>query len=88
MELRTLGRSELKVSPLCFGGNVFGWTADEAASFALLDRFADALIKIAEEAHTHPELLKEAPHNTPVSRLDEVKAAKELVLCCWLPDDL
>ncbi len=47
-----------------------------------LDRFAEALIKIAEEAHTTPELLKKAPHQTPVGRLDEVKAAKELVLCC------
>jgi glycine dehydrogenase subunit 2 len=53
-----------------------------------LDAFADALLKIAEEARSNPELLKEAPHNTPVSRLDEVKAAKELVLCCWLPDSL
>jgi glycine dehydrogenase subunit 2 len=34
-----------------------------------------------------PQLLKEAPHGTPVSRLDEVKAAKELVLCCWLPEE-
>jgi glycine dehydrogenase subunit 2 len=40
------------------------------------------LIKIAEEAHHEPALLKEAPHNTPVGRLDEIKAAKELVLCC------
>jgi glycine dehydrogenase subunit 2 len=47
-----------------------------------LDAFADALIKIAEEARSQPELLKSAPHNTPVGRLDEVKAAKELVLCC------
>lgn len=53
-----------------------------------LDQFADVLIKIAEEARTQPELLKSAPHNTPVSRLDEVKAAKELVLCCWLPDTM
>lgn len=51
-----------------------------------LDRFAETLIKIAEEAHTQPELLHEAPHNTPVGRLDEVRAAKELVLCCWIPD--
>jgi glycine dehydrogenase subunit 2 len=50
------------------------------------DRFIDALVKIAEEAKTNPELLKEAPHNTPVGRLDEVKAAKDLVLCCWLPE--
>ncbi|MFA5836719.1 MAG: aminomethyl-transferring glycine dehydrogenase subunit GcvPB [Bellilinea sp.] len=51
-----------------------------------LDAFADALIKIAAEAHTQPDLLHEAPHITPIGRLDEVKAAKELVLCCWYPD--
>ena len=28
-----------------------------------------------------------APHTTPFGRMDEVKAARELVLCCWLPDD-
>jgi len=54
----------------------------ETESLQTLDAFADALIKIAEEAHARPELLKEAPHFTPVGRLDEVKAAKELVLCC------
>ena len=54
----------------------------ETESKETLDSFADALIKIAGEAHTTPELLKEAPHITPVGRLDEVKAAKELVLCC------
>jgi len=52
-----------------------------------LDAFADAMIAIAEEAHSQPELLKTAPHDTPVGRLDEVKAAKELVLCCWLPEN-
>jgi glycine dehydrogenase subunit 2 len=51
-----------------------------------LDSFADALLKIAVEAHQQPQLLKDAPHNTPVGRLDEIKAAKELVLCCWLPE--
>lgn len=39
---RELGRSGLQVSPLCFGGNVFGWTADEATSFSLLDAWLDA----------------------------------------------
>jgi glycine dehydrogenase subunit 2 len=52
-----------------------------------LDAFADALIKIAEEAKTQPELLHEAPHKTPFGRMDEVKAARDLVLCCWLPED-
>ncbi len=41
MELRALGRSGLRVSPLMLGGNVFGWTADEATSFRLLDRFVE-----------------------------------------------
>ncbi len=47
-----------------------------------LDAFSDALIQIAKEAHETPELLTSAPHVTPVSRLDEVGAAKQLVLCC------
>ena len=51
-----------------------------------MDAFADALLKIAEEAKTNPEVIKTAPHNTPFGRMDEVKAARELVLCCWLPD--
>lgn len=52
-----------------------------------LDAFADALIKIAEEAQTDPELVKSAPQTTPFGRMDEVKAARELVLCCWLPEN-
>jgi glycine dehydrogenase subunit 2 len=58
----------------------------ETESKQTLDLFADVMIKIAEEAHQQPELLTGAPHGTPVSRLDEVKAAKDLVLCCWFPD--
>jgi glycine dehydrogenase subunit 2 len=54
----------------------------ETESKQTLDAFAGVLLKIAEEAHTDPELLKSAPHKTPVGRLDEVKAARELVLCC------
>jgi glycine dehydrogenase subunit 2 len=53
----------------------------ETESKQTLDQFAEALLQIAEEARSQPELLKEAPHNTPVGRLDEVKAAKDLVLC-------
>ncbi len=59
----------------------------ETESKQTMDAFAEALVKIAEEAKTQPELLKEAPHSTPIGRLDELRAAKELVLCCWLPDD-
>jgi len=60
----------------------------ETESMQTLDAFADAMLKIAAEAHSEPELLKSAPHTTPIGRLDEVKAARELVLCCWLPDSL
>ncbi len=51
-----------------------------------LDQFATAMIQIAEEAQSQPNLLKEAPHTTRFGRMDEVKAARELILCCWLPD--
>ena len=54
----------------------------ESESLQVLDAFAEAMVKIAGEAHTNPELLQSAPHHTPVGRLDEVKAAKDLVLCC------
>src|ERR1700716_3776730 len=37
-----IGHSDLEVSPLCLGGNVFGWTADEQQSFAVLDAYAAA----------------------------------------------
>ncbi len=47
-----------------------------------LDHFIDVMRQIAREAHENPDLLKDAPHTTPVKRLDEVRAAKQLVLCC------
>lgn len=58
----------------------------ETESKDTLDRFAKAMLNIAEEAKENPELLREAPHNAPIKRLDEVKAARELVLCCWTPE--
>lgn len=42
MEKRTLGNTGIQITPLVFGGNVFGWTADEPTSFRLLDAFTDA----------------------------------------------
>ena len=39
---RRLGASDLRIAPLVLGGNVFGWTADRAASFAVLDAFVAA----------------------------------------------
>ena len=42
METRPIGTSDLAVAPIALGGNVFGWTADEATSFRILDEFVDA----------------------------------------------
>ena len=46
----------------------------------ILDAFCDAMLAIAREAAEEPELLKEAPHNRPVRRLDEVRAAKRAIV--------
>ena len=51
--MRTLGRSGLRTPPLIFGGNVFGWTADEATSFDLLDRFVAAGGTMIDTADTY-----------------------------------
>jgi aryl-alcohol dehydrogenase-like predicted oxidoreductase len=53
MEMRRLGRSDLRVSPLCFGGNVFGWTVDETTSFRLLDAFLDAGFNFIDTADVY-----------------------------------
>ena len=52
-----------------------------------LDAFADALLQIAEEAKSDPDILHNAPTKTRFGRLDEVKAAKDLILKTQLPDD-
>lgn len=54
----------------------------ETESRESLDQFVDAMLTIAQEAHEDPEVLHEAPHSAPVKRLDEVGAARNLVLCC------
>jgi aryl-alcohol dehydrogenase-like predicted oxidoreductase len=53
MTPRPLGRSGLFVAPLAFGGNVFGWTADRAVSFALLDAFVDAGFNLVDTADVY-----------------------------------
>src|ERR1700727_165573 len=53
MQLRDLGRSGLRVAPLCLGGNVFGWTADESASFAVLDALIDAGLNFIDTADVY-----------------------------------
>ena len=53
MQLRPLGRSGLQVSPLAFGGNVFGWTVDEPLSFRLLDAWLDAGFNFVDTADVY-----------------------------------
>lgn len=53
MEKRQLGRSELNVAPLAFGGNVFGWTIDEPTSFKLLDAFVAAGFNLIDTADVY-----------------------------------
>ncbi len=50
---RELGRSGLQVSPLCFGGNVFGWTADRRTSFRLIDAWLDAGFNFIDTADVY-----------------------------------
>lgn len=53
MERRTLGNSGIAVAPLCLGGNVFGWTADEPTSHAILDAFLDAGFSFVDTADAY-----------------------------------
>ena len=53
MERQELGRSGLKVAPWAFGGNVFGWTADERTSFDLLDAFVDHGFNLIDTADVY-----------------------------------
>jgi aryl-alcohol dehydrogenase-like predicted oxidoreductase len=53
MQFRDLGKSGLKIAPLMLGGNVFGWTADQATSFALLDAFVDGGFNAVDTADSY-----------------------------------
>jgi glycine dehydrogenase subunit 2 len=56
----------------------------ESEAKETLDQFIEAMIRIAEEAETEPGLLREAPHKTKISRLDEVLANRKPLLR-WKP---
>jgi aryl-alcohol dehydrogenase-like predicted oxidoreductase len=53
MDYRQLGASGLSVSPICLGGNVFGWTADERTSFSILDAWVDAGFNFIDTADVY-----------------------------------
>ena len=52
----------------------------ETESIETLDEFIEAMLTIARESQTNPDVLQSAPHNTPVRRLDEATAARKPVL--------
>jgi aryl-alcohol dehydrogenase-like predicted oxidoreductase len=53
MNKRQLGKSDLQVYPIAFGGNVFGWTADETTSFEILDGFTEAGFNLIDTADVY-----------------------------------
>ncbi len=57
----------------------------ESASKQELDEYVEALLQIAREAEESPQLLREAPHNAYLRRVDEVGAARQLCMC-WTPE--
>ena len=61
-----LGRTDLDVFPLCLGGNVFGWTADEAESFAVLDAYAQGGGDFIDTANSY--LVKGGESETVIGR--------------------
>ncbi|MFN8632458.1 MAG: aldo/keto reductase [Chloroflexota bacterium] len=72
---RRLGRTDLDVSVLCFGGNVFGWTADKAASDAVLDAFVEAGGNFVDSADVYSRWV---PGNTG--------GESELILGQWMKE--
>jgi aryl-alcohol dehydrogenase-like predicted oxidoreductase len=55
MQKHTIGTSNLQVAPLVFGGNVFGWTADERTSFSILDAFVDHGLNFVDTADSYSQ---------------------------------
>ena len=76
MRKRSLGNSRLEVAPLAFGGNVFGWTADERTSFRLLDAWVAAGFDMIDTADVYSIF-------APASRGGE----SETIIGKWLKQD-
>ena len=71
MQSKNLGQSTLTAPPIIFGGNVFGWTVDRAASFRLLDALVDAGLTSIDtaawktELQLHADLFKQLAYHLP-----------------------
>ncbi|GGE42879.1 aryl-alcohol dehydrogenase-like predicted oxidoreductase [Pedobacter psychrotolerans] len=59
MEKRTLGKTDLNIAPIVFGGNVFGWTIDEQKSFEILDHFVDGGFDFIDTADVYSRWVPE-----------------------------
>src|SRR5690606_22093338 len=75
MELRAIGETDLKIYPLVFGGNVFGWTIDEKQSFKLLDEFVGGGFNCVDTADSYSRW---APGN--------VGGESETIIGKWMSD--
>ncbi|MBV8623032.1 MAG: aldo/keto reductase [Herbaspirillum sp.] len=53
MQQRKLGKSDIAVAPLAFGGNVFGWSIDEKTSFSILDKFVESGLNLIDTADVY-----------------------------------
>lgn len=58
MQKRKLGNTDLEVSPIAFGGNVFGWTIDQEKSFEIIDAFVDAGFNLIDTANNYSYWVK------------------------------
>jgi len=93
MEKRQLGKSKLYVAPLCLGGNVFGWTADEEMSFRVLDGFVDAGFNFIDTADVYSigeseKLTGQALKDLGTKRSDIVLATKVFARMAPGPNDI
>ena len=77
MTMRTLAKTDLQISELCLGGNVFGWTADEAESFAVLDAARDGMTDAQQINSLLAERAAEAQRNAKAEVLAKLKAVAE-----------
>ena len=73
-----LGRTDLDVFPLCLGGNVFGWTADEAKSHAVLDGYADAGGNFVDTANSY--LVEHGRSETIIGRWLAARGARDRIV--------
>jgi aryl-alcohol dehydrogenase-like predicted oxidoreductase len=73
MQKRRLGRSNLEIAPIVFGGNVFGWSVDQAGANRLLDAFVDAGFNAIDTANSYPRWVPNSP-----------EGASEIIIANWL----